>query len=233
MPHHPRRRLHDYKKNEHVLFFKRLIKNPKALGAIMPSSKALAAMVAQHVDMEQESYVVEVGAGTGSFTRALLDAGLTPERLIVVELDAELCAYLHEQFPNITVLRGDATLLHKLLPSKVIGHTATIISGIPLINLNTSDQSKLIEAFKSVMSPHGNIIQFTYGPLSPLPHKKFGLKAKRLGFVLRNVPPATVWSFTAAGKHNETPVDLSPFNKAHLRVKRTLSWIRQTVQPRP
>jgi phosphatidylethanolamine/phosphatidyl-N-methylethanolamine N-methyltransferase len=183
------------KHQENILFLKRLLKNPKALGAVAPSSKALTEMVARQVCVKSKAYVIEVGAGTGRFTRGLLNAGLNPDQLIVIELDSELCTYLRAHFPHITVVEGDATQLDTLLPPHVVGHVETIISGIPLINLNKQEQTALIAAFQNTLSATGKIIQFTYGPLSPLSHKKLGLKATRLGHVLFNVPPATVWSY--------------------------------------
>ncbi len=184
------------KHQENILFLKQLLKNPKALGAIAPSSKALTEMIAHHVKVDDNSYVVEVGAGTGRFTRGLLKAGIDPTRLIVVELDVELCAYLKHHFPEIKIIQGDATLLHNLLPPAVVKNVHTIISGIPLINLNKNEQSALVSAFKNTLSPLGQILQFTYGPISPLSSKKLGLTATRLGHVFFNVPPATVWSYT-------------------------------------
>ena len=183
-------------RQENMLFLRRLIKNPKALGAVAPSSKALAEMVARHVRVDATTYVVEVGAGTGRFTRGLLNAGLAADRLIVIELDRELCNYLRSNFPDVMIIQGDATQLDQLLPIGVALNVETIISGIPLINLNKEEQLDLITAFQNTLSPTGQIIQFTYGPISPLSHKKLGLIATRLGHIFRNVPPATVWSYT-------------------------------------
>lgn len=215
--------------HENILFLKRLIKNPKALGAVAPSSKALAEMVARHVRVDQETYVVEVGAGTGRFTRGLLDAGLSADRLIVVELDRELCHYLRSNFPDITIIQGDATLLDQLLPPEVVCNVETIISGIPLINLNKEEQINLIEAFKNTLSPTGHIIQFTYGPVSPLSHKKLGLVATRLGHVFRNVPPATVWSYVfhkgCVHKKRRRPI-LIYFKFAKQKARQTFRKVR-------
>lgn len=208
-------------KNEKLLFLKRLLKNPKALGAVMPSSKVLGNLVAQHVDVNDETYVVEVGAGTGSLTRSLLASGIKPSRLVVIELDVELCDYLRTQFPDVCVIQGNAASLQDLLPSYTHGKIATIISGIPLINLSRDELMCLFKSFQSVIDKNGHIIQFTYGPLSPFPHKKFGLRGVRLGFVIRNVPPATVWSYSFVGNcvGSTLPTTSSKFKLLRLKSK--------------
>lgn len=195
-------------RQENMLFLKRLIRNPKALGAVAPSSKGLARMIARHVTIDASTYVVEVGAGTGRFTHFLLEAGVSASNLIVVELDSELCIYLRKNFPGVTIIQGDATKLHTLLPVNIVNNVDTIISGIPLINLNKDEQLNLFQAFKHILSPSGQILQFTYAPISTLPHKKLGLTATRIGHVLRNMPPATVWSYRFSG-------ELSPKKRRH------------------
>jgi phosphatidylethanolamine/phosphatidyl-N-methylethanolamine N-methyltransferase len=82
-----------------------------------------------------------------------------------------------------------------LLPKHVVGNVTSVVSGIPMMNLSLSHQARLISSWKKVLSPRGSIIQFTYGPLSSLPAERLGLIKKRLGHVLRNFPPATVWKY--------------------------------------
>src|SRR5918912_3490011 len=72
---------------EVALFFLRWLKAPHRIGAVAPSSRFLARAMAREVDVRGSGLVVELGGGTGSITRALLDAGLAPDRLIVVERD--------------------------------------------------------------------------------------------------------------------------------------------------
>ena len=138
------------KRDETILFFKRLLKNPKALGAITPSSLALANFICRHVEATSDSYVVEIGAGTGRFTRALLLYGVVPSQLYVVEMDSELCKYLNVHFPQVTVINGDASRLVDILPPHVIGKVSTVISGIPLVNLSEALQAGIAEACFSV-----------------------------------------------------------------------------------
>jgi phosphatidylethanolamine/phosphatidyl-N-methylethanolamine N-methyltransferase len=185
----------DLQGNENLLFLKRLLKNPKALGAIAPSSPALANFICRHVDVTNDTYVVEIGAGTGRLTRALLRYGVLPSQLFVVEVDPELCCFLRHHFPQVTVIEGDASRLMELLPPAVIGKVSTVISGIPLVNLSESLQAGIAVACFAVLAEGGQMLQFTYGPISPLSSRKLGLHKTRLGHVLWNLPPAVIWSY--------------------------------------
>ena len=187
---------HIRKRDESLLFLKQLIRNPKSLGAVVPSSQVLADFICGHVPTVDNHLVVEVGAGTGRFTQGLLKAGIKPENLIVLEIDPLMCSFLRKNFPQINVIEGNANQLHTLLPEHWVGRIGTIISGIPMVNLSGEDQELIISSCFQVLSPSGAVLQFTYGPISPLSSKKLGLAKKRLGHVFMNFPPATVWQYS-------------------------------------
>lgn len=139
---------------------------------------------------------MEIGAGTGSLTQTLLHSGIPPEKLIVVELDPDLCAFLKKTLPSqIHLICDDACALKDTLPPHAHGHITTIISGIPMMNLDFKEQGGIVDACFDVMNEGGSLIQFTYGPMSPLPAKRLGLSKKRIGHVLMNIPPASVWRY--------------------------------------
>lgn len=186
---------HIRKRDESLLFLKQLIRNPKSLGALVPSSQMLADFICGHVPTAENHLVVEVGAGTGRFTQGLLKAGIKPENLVVLEIDPIMCSFLRKNFPHINVIEGNANQLHTLLPEGWVGKIGTIISGIPMVNLSAEDQEQIISSCFQVLSELGSVLQFTYGPLSPLSSKKLGLTKKRLGHVFMNFPPATVWQY--------------------------------------
>lgn len=183
------------KRDEHILFLKRVVRNPRALGAVMPSSQALSKFICNHVNLTSTDPIIELGAGTGRFTKALLEQGCDPSRLYLVELDKELCEYLRKNFPKVHVIQGDATSLQTLLPTEIIGKVLTVISGIPLINLSEAVLESLVLSCFSITQEGGELLQFTYGPLSPLPAKRLGLHKEKLGYVLQNFPPAVVWKY--------------------------------------
>lgn len=191
--------------DENLLFLKRLFRNPKALGAVIPSSLALANFICRHVEANEDTYVVEIGAGTGRFTRSLLQYGVNPSRLFVVEVDPELCAFLKEHFPQVSVIHGDAQNLVNILPSHVVGKVSTVISGIPLINLSASVQADIANACFAILKSNGQMLQFTYGPVSPLSTQKLGLYKKRLGHVFWNFPPAVIWAYKRENIFQQKP----------------------------
>ncbi len=187
------------KGEENFLFLKQWVKNPKALGSIIPSSESLGKFIFKHIHVTPDEYIVEIGAGTGSLTQTLLHSGIMPERLIVIELDPYLYDFLKKTLPSqVTLICGDARNLPDLLPPHAKGHISTIISGIPMVNLTLEEQRQIVDACFITMEENGNLIQFTYTPLSPLPAKRLGLSKKRVGHVLMNIPPATVWKYQRA-----------------------------------
>jgi phosphatidylethanolamine/phosphatidyl-N-methylethanolamine N-methyltransferase len=180
------------------LFFRRWLANPRKVGAIIPSSYALAQLVASHIKRGTDEYVLELGAGTGAITRALIDAGLPIDRLILVELDPKMSAVLAERFPNIRIITGDATKLAEILPAEVQGRIATVVSGIPMIGMPREFHQAIVDACFAVMGPAGQILQYTYSPLSPLPRKELGITGKLMGWAAKNLPPAAVWRYCRA-----------------------------------
>ena len=140
--------------------------------------------------------VLEVGAGTGPVTRAILKRGVEPERLFVIERDPSLAAYLKRRFPRVHVRCGDAVHASRILSDASVGPVSTVISSLPIRNLNDQNMMKVIRGILKAMAPGGQLIQFTYAVGCPIPSRRLGLRAECLGRVWMNVPPAAVWRFT-------------------------------------
>lgn len=186
--------------NETVLFLKRWLKHPLRLGAIAPSSNSLAEMIAKQVVLDPNHYVVELGAGTGTLTRKLMEYGIPNDRLFVVELDPELYTFLSDNLPLTNIIQGNASDLDKLLPADCAGRVSTIVSGLPISTMPFKLQKSIIDAALNVLSPEGGIIQYSYRHTSPIPVERLGLSKEKIGVTFKNIPPATVWRFK-----NSTP----------------------------
>ncbi len=181
--------------NANWVFLRSLLKNPIAVGAVAPSSPRLSKLVASSV-RPGDSIVLEVGAGTGSITGALLNKGLHPERLFVIERDPQLAEYLQARFPRVRVRCGDALHASSILANDGVGPINTVLSSLPIRNFKPQDQVAMLRAMLATLTPKGELVQYTYAPNCPLPAARLGLKAECLGRVWMNLPPAAVWRFT-------------------------------------
>jgi phosphatidylethanolamine/phosphatidyl-N-methylethanolamine N-methyltransferase len=176
------------------LFFRRWLRNPLQMGSIIPSSPALCHRIARAVERAPEQYVLELGAGTGVVSRALLAAGVPAHKLVVVEIVPEMAEYLREALPGVNVICGDAFALKGALPQHMHGQIGTAICGIPLVMLPLERQQEFVDAVESV-APGRGFLLYTYCITSPLPYTKLGLGAKRLAWTPLNFPPASVWRY--------------------------------------
>ena len=185
---------------ESRLLFKLWLKNPRKIGAVAVSSAELAAAMARQIP-HGHGWVVELGGGTGSVTKAILKAGTQPERLIVLERDPTLHKVLQERYPGVKVLLGDAGRLQSVLKREGIEHVKAIVSSLPLISMKRSIQDRITSQIFSVLEPGAPLIQFTYSLFSPIPRRRFGVHGEVGDRVLQNLPPASVWVYRKPHTH--------------------------------
>ena len=183
--------------NGNLLFLRSLIRNPLGIGAVAPSSPRLSRLIAANVNSDG-STVLEIGPGTGSITFALLEYGIAPERLFLIERDPELADYLRTRFPAVRVCCADAAQSRSILHAESVGQVKTIVSSLPLRNLAPQAQLLTMRAMLKALAPGGQLLQFSYSNGCPLPAGKLGLNVELVGRVWLNLPPASVWRFRRA-----------------------------------
>lgn len=182
-------------------FFRQWLKNPRAMAAFAPSSRQLAHHMVAQLPRDTQR-VIELGAGTGVFTRALLEHGIAERELLVVELNAELHDLLCQQFPQSQIVNGDACDLHEIVNTRGFSQPTgidAVISGLGFLAMPRVLQRKILGAVFGVLGQDRPLIQFTYGPLSPVPRdllNELGLSMRRASIAWKNVPPATVYVYT-------------------------------------
>jgi phosphatidylethanolamine/phosphatidyl-N-methylethanolamine N-methyltransferase len=179
------------------LFFRRWMANPLQMGSIVPSSPALCQRIVAHTAWVNGEAVIELGAGTGVVSQALLAAGLPSSRLFVVEIVPRMAEHLTAVLPGANVLAGDAMALPEIIPSAWHGRIGTVICGIPMVLMPFAVQRRLIGAIEAV-APGRGFLHFSYCVTSPLPHRRLGLAAERVAWTPRNIPPASVWHYVRA-----------------------------------
>jgi phospholipid N-methyltransferase len=156
--------------------------------------------------------VVELGGGTGVFTRALIEKGIKSENMLVIELNQTLFQHLRERFPGAHVACADARDLVAVAQQTGFaegGPADGVISGLGLLSMGRELQRSILEAAFAVMGPHGRFIQFTYGPINPVAKEvmqDLDLTSRRASFTLWNVPPAAVYVIGRTRSRRMQPV---------------------------
>lgn len=175
-------------------FFRAWLGAPLRVAAIAPSSSALAQLITREIT-PATGPVLELGAGTGSFTHALIARGIAENDLTLVEFGSDFARLLEMRFPAARVRWMDAACLREanLFEGPVVG---AVISGMPVLSMPPRKVIAILRGAFGYMRPGGALYQFTYTTRCPIPEAiltRLGLKATRIGSTLRNLPPAAVY----------------------------------------
>jgi len=181
--------------DDEMQFIRSWIEKPLSTGAVMPSSKALARTMARYVDPQSSGPVIELGPGTGPVTEALVQHGVDPKRLLLVEFNPDFCRLLRTRYPAATVVQGDAYRLRRLLGALVREPAAAVVSGLPLVTKPLRTRLRLIADAMSLLAPGAPFVQFTYAMVPPIPKALSGIKAEASELIWLNLPPARVWVY--------------------------------------
>ena len=181
--------------DDEVHFLRSWIEKPLTTGAVMPSSKVLARTMAAYVDPKSNGPVVELGPGTGAVTQALVDRGIDPARLVLVEFNPSFCRMLRARYPAATVVQGDAYRLRHLLESTLREPADAIVSGLPLVTKPMRTRVRLISEAMTLLRPGAPFVQFTYAMVPPIPKGLNGIRTEASPLIWLNLPPARVWTY--------------------------------------
>jgi phospholipid N-methyltransferase len=186
---------HSHTADDFGHFFKGWIRNPLAMGAFAPSGKSLAKLMAK--DVGPSARVIELGAGTGTVTAALLENGVAPGNLCIVERDPQFVKILERRFPRCHVIAADALELDEQLRQNTLFDF--VISGLPLLCFSPDKRHRLMQQALSLLKPHGRLHQFTYAGRCPVDRELRALlhvDSTLLGIAALNLPPGFVYRLT-------------------------------------
>ena len=174
--------------------------NPLKVSAVAPSGQSLARLMTAEISPD-DGPVLELGPGTGVFTKALLARGVAEDDLTLVEFGADFAHMLGARFPRTRVVRMDATQLAEsaLYDGAPVG---AVVSGLPLLSMSARSIEQILAGAFGYMREGGAFYQFTYRPMCPVPRPvldRLGLKATLVGRTVRNIPPAAVYRVTQVG----------------------------------
>lgn len=180
------------RKSDHLLLLRAWISRPLQVAAVAPSSRWLADAITAEVPPDGGT-VLELGPGTGAFTRALLRRGVPEDAVTLVERDPGFARLLRTRFPAATVLECDAAAATP--PRDRPGFSAAV-SGLPLLSMSRTQVERILANTFAGLADGAPLFQFTYGPRCPVPRAVLlglGLTASFRRFVPINLPPASVY----------------------------------------
>jgi len=200
---------------EHLLFFARFLRDPRSIASVAPSSRRLAAaMVAlvdqrhpagapERSDAERPITIVELGPGTGAFTRLIAERLRPADRFLGVELDPVFANGLRLEWPHLDFACASAESLRALVDERQIGLVDHIVSGLPFATLRTETTLQILDAVADVLRPQGTFTTFhyvhSYGmPLAVEFRQRMNAlmgTAPSVRVVRRNFPPALTLSW--------------------------------------
>ena len=185
--------------SDHFLFMRKFFKHRRKIASIWPSSRFMARACISQVDFSRARLIVELGAGTGAITQAILSQ-ITPQtQLIAIERDADFFRILGERFAspadNIKFMRGDVVHLPEILRDCGVRDRTVdaFISGLGTPSLPAAAQQGIFKAFAWAAKPDGVFSNITEIPLYYLPFYRRHFRRVQFQFVPLNIPPGGIY----------------------------------------
>ena len=171
------------------------------MGAVVPSSTRLSAVLASIVPTAGTPVVVELGPGTGAVSAVIDERLPRGARHLAVELDEGMVEFLGRTRPGLEVVHGDARDLGKLLAERGVMHVDAVVCGLPWALFDEPTQQRVLTEVGHAIGPTGAFTTFAYLPGMALPAAHRFRRTLRSRFeevlitapVWRNMPPAFVY----------------------------------------
>lgn len=182
-----------------LFFLRHWATAPLRTAAVAPSGRALARIMTRDIT-PATGPVIELGPGTGVFTRALRERGVAEHNITLVELNPDFAVLLKRRFPAACVLQMSAADI-AASPALREGSAGAVLSGLGLPSMPTRQVVKIMQGAFRCLGPAGSFYQFTYGPRCSISDDVLnflGLQAERVGGTFFNLPPASVYRITRA-----------------------------------
>lgn len=182
-------------------FLAAFVRRPFETGSITPSSEHLAAAMVEGMEIPNADTVVELGPGTGIFTRAIASRLKPDAQFLCFEINREMADSLSRRFPRAHVVNDSVENLGHYLKAAGRASVDTAISGLPWAIFAPDQQERLLDAAVSALRTGGRFATFAYSHAAWLPPaRRFrALLDSRFRVVetstvvWRNLPPAFVY----------------------------------------
>lgn len=184
-----------------ITFLSEYIRHPRATGAIAPSSKHLARKMAEQINYKVANTIVELGPGTGVFTKEILKRKAPDTTLILIEINETFIKQLQKEFrhmPNLHIIHGSAENMKDYLNELNLTTIDVVISGLPFASMQTTISKNILKKVSDCLDSDGRFITFQYSLVKKSFIQQY-FPSIALKKVWCNLPPAYVLSCKKAG----------------------------------
>ena len=183
---------------DRLTFFSEFWRSPRAVGALLPSSRGLSAAMVATIDFSSLSTIVEFGPGTGIMTADIAARLRREQRYLGVEVNKVFYERLIKRFPNLQFVNQSAVDLNDILRNAQIAQIDAVLCGLPWASLPIDEQEKILGAMLRFLRNGGVFVTFAYLQGLLLPGawalrrrlKKNFASVTTTKVIWRNFPPA-------------------------------------------
>ena len=178
-------------------FLKTFVQDPINIGAIFPSSNALAEAMIKNILIGPSDSILELGPGTGVFTQKILEK---TNLYLGIERNPRFAKLLNKRFPELNIVNGLAEDGYDLYNETGLPSPRMIVCGLPLAIWSKQLQDQIIEVLDNLMEK-GSVcrtFQYAHSFMVP-PAVRFRNKMNNLfrpyqksPVILQNFPPAFI-----------------------------------------
>jgi len=173
-------------------FLRSFLATPRRVGAVLPTSRRTVRATLDMAPVAEARFVVELGAGTGPYTREILPRLGPQGRLFSFEIDPALAAALAQNLsdPRLTVVADSAANLEAHLDGQ---RPEVIVSALPFMSLPSTLREEILAVARRVLADDGVMLVLQYSPFMQRNlERTFGSVERCLS--PRNVPPAVLFA---------------------------------------
>lgn len=195
-----------------LTFLRQFFRDARNTGSIMPSSPALARAMVHGIATGAPQRWLEVGPGTGPFTRALLAAKRPGDRLVIVELSKDFCIRLDADILQPWKRANPKQATEVILINAPIEQASLepgfdhVVCGLPFNNFPPELVERIMVQLRALIRPAGSLRYFAYvgartlrdgrgalrgdAPLAAIEDRVLAGCARTSDVVMANIPPA-------------------------------------------
>jgi phospholipid N-methyltransferase len=175
------------------LYIQKFATRGRTFASVAPSSRSMAKVASAYVDPAVQQDLLELGAGTGSVTSAIVQRMHAESRLVAIEIEPDLADLVRQRNPRAVVVQGCAGEASARLVEHGMTRLDAVISGLAFPSLPAAVCRAVLACYRDHAKPDAVYSQLTVSPWVFLPLYKRLFEDVRFAPAMWNVPPGGIY----------------------------------------